>query len=314
MKLGVTFGHSLDPSEIVAGAVRCEKSGFDAIFVSESTGIDSLSVLGAIAAKTNQITLGSGVVNVYSRSATQLAMAAVTLGELSKWRFVLGIGASSKGVVSGWHGLEFSNQLQKVSESIDSMRKKIEQTGSKLHAEYTAKIPILLAAVGQKMISLARSKADGVIFFLRPLDLMKKDDLDAFDGSFQVCTSVVTCVSEQPEAAESRVRKTVAFYIAFGEAYRRLLVKQELLSDAVADSIRSEWMRGKIEQSATLVPRELLEQVAIFGKPADCKKKIEEYSSVHSLSHLLLQFNPGSNDLAESLSLLGMLSEKATMK
>jgi alkanesulfonate monooxygenase SsuD/methylene tetrahydromethanopterin reductase-like flavin-dependent oxidoreductase (luciferase family) len=125
---------------------------------------------------------------------------------------------------------------------------------------------------------------------------------------------VVTCVSEQPEAAESRVRKTVAFYIAFGEAYRRLLVKQELFSDEVADSIRGEWMRGKIEQSAALVPRELLEQVAIFGRPNDCRKKIEEYRSIHALSHLTFQFNAGASNLVESFSLLRDLADKATMK
>ncbi len=315
MKLGASLGHSLSPSEMISGSIFCEKSGFDALFVSESTGLDSLTVLGAIAAKTNGITLGSGVVNVYSRSATQLAMAAATLDELSNSRFMLGIGASSKSVVSGWHGLEFSNQMRRVSEYIDSLRERIKETRSKLGAKASTDTRVLLAAVGEKMISLARSKADGVIFFLRPLDLIGENQ-ETGNHSFLRMASVVTCVSEQPKMAEDRVRKTVAFYITFGEAYRRLLLREDmgLLSVEVADSIRREWLKGKAEQAASLVPLELLNQVSIFGSTAECRKMIEQYRSIHNLSYLLLQYNPGASNLLESLSLFGKLSDKATMK
>ena len=311
MKLGVSFGHSLDPSETVQGAVFCETSGFETLFVSESTGIDSLTLLGAIATKTSTIGIGTGVVNVYSRSATQLAMASTTLSELSNWRFTLGIGSSSKSVVSDWHELDYSNQLQRVSASIDLIRKKIDQTNAKLRSKTSSKIPIILAAVGQNMISLARRKADGLIFFMRPLTRIRKDSGGSVTGDFQTCASVVTCVSEQEKTAENRVRKTVAFYVAFGEAYRKLLVAKdlELLPDDVATSIRREWMRGKIELSASLVPDDLLEEVTIFGNPASCRRKIEEYREIEALSVLALQFNPGSNNLQESISLLGKLAK-----
>ena len=311
MKLGVSFGHSLDPSETVQGAVFCETSGFETLFVSESTGIDSLTLLGAIATKTSTIGIGTGVVNVYSRSATQLAMASTTLSELSNWRFTLGIGSSSKSVVSDWHELDYSNQLQRVSASIDLIRKKIDQTNAKLRSKTSSKIPIILAAVGQNMISLARRKADGLIFFMRPLTRIREDTGGSVTGDFQTCASVVTCVSEQEKTAENRVRKTVAFYVAFGEAYRKLLVAKdlELLPDDVATSIRREWMRGKIELSASLVPDDLLEEVTIFGNPASCRRKIEEYREIEALSVLALQFNPGSNNLQESISLLGKLAK-----
>ena len=316
MKLGVSFGHSLNPTEMVDGAVTCEKLGFDALFVSESTGIDALSVLGAIAAKTSRTEIGSGVVNVYSRSPTQLAMAASTLSELSAGRFVLGIGSSSKAVITGWHGLEYANQLRTVSDSIDSLRKKIGETKSRLRGKSPDKFTILLAAVGENMVSLARTKADGLIFFLRPLNLIRKDLVGTDASAFRICVSVVTCVSEHVDAAEERVRRTLAFYIAFGEAYRKLLVSRGdgLLSNVLATSIRNEWVRGKSQQSAALVPLELLEQLAIFGTPAECKKKVEEYRSIHALSTLLLQFNAGSDNLAESFSLFGKLADEAIVK
>ncbi|MHB1868364.1 MAG: LLM class flavin-dependent oxidoreductase [Nitrososphaerales archaeon] len=316
MKLGVSFGHSLNPIEMVVGATSCERFGFEALFVSESTGIDALSVLGAIAAKTSRIEIGSGVVNVYSRSPTQLAMAASTLSELSGGRFVLGIGSSSKAVISGWHGLEYTNQLRTVSDSIDSIRKRFGEANSKLRGKSPEKITILLAAVGQKMISLACSKADGLIFFLRPLNQIRKDALGIDASAFRLCASVATCVSDQAEAAKRRVRRTIAFYIAFGEAYRKLLVSggDGLLTKEVSASIRNEWMRGKSEASAALVPLDLLEQLAIFGTPAECKRKVEEYRSIHAISMLLLQFNAGSENLAESFSLLGKLADEAIVK
>ena len=100
MKTAITFGHGLSPSEIVLGVKRSEEYGFDFAWISESTGIDAISVLGSIAGETKRIELGSGIVNVYSRTPAQIAMSAVTIDELSGGRFTLGVGASSKNVVA----------------------------------------------------------------------------------------------------------------------------------------------------------------------------------------------------------------------
>ncbi len=314
MKLGISFGHGIEPIGIVAASAIVEKSGYDYLWVSESTGFDALSVLGAVAVKTGKIKIGSGIVNVYSRSAVQLAMAAATLDELSNGRFTLGIGASSKGVVSNWHGVPFGDQLEKVSESIRILRQKLsaQKEGSPNDSppgSSKKKIPILLAAVGERMTRLAMSEADGVLFFMRPHSVIKEQVPALASVGKKICVSVVSCASSDPRVAESKVRRTVAFYLTFGDSYRRFIESHD--SRPELDLVRREWLKGKRDEAGSLIPIDLLRDVAIFGTPQECARVIEdEYRPINGLSVLALQFNPGERSEEASLSAFSRIHHK----
>ncbi len=312
MKVAVSLGHGLAPSEVVAASRKLERFGCDFVWVSESVGFDSLSILGAIAAQTKEIGLGTGVVNVYSRSATQLAMAAATLDELSSGRFALGIGASSVEVVQRWHGSEFKGQLRRMSDYADSLKAKLRQGNPDLPIPFSSilhDIPVFFAGVGDQMLHLAKRKADGVLFFMRPLPDVRARCRELASPSFRVRANVVTCVSAVREAAEARARKTVAFYICHGGAYGRLvarLARPGAERDAIT-AVRDAWSKGRREEAARRVPRDILSQVAIFGTPADCRRTMEEYSDIPGLDMLGLQFNAGEESFEESLNLYSTL-------
>ncbi len=320
--MGITFGHGLSPSETLLAAESCERYGFDSILVSESTGADSLSILGAIAARTNTIKIGSGIVNVYSRSPVQLAMAAATLHNLSKGRFFLGIGASSKGVVENWHGLEYTRQFEKTREAIETIREKLgknDRGGAPpqqlallgLGHHPLSDIPVILAAVGDRMVLLAKEKCDGVLFFMRPFSRLKEDVESLVQGGsssrFSVNSSVPCCVSSSSEVAENRVRHTIAFYLTYGQAYRGFIEKNlsAKFSQDTSNAIRDSWLKGKREEASRLVPRELLDELAIYGTARECATKIsEEFAKLQKdaeLSTLYLQFNQGEKTLEGSL-------------
>ena len=159
------------------------------------------------------------------------------------------------------------------------------------------------------MLKLAKQKADGILFFMRPFHDVKARCRQLPSASFRVCANVVTCVSADREAAETRVRKTVAFYISNGRAYSRLIERlalQEENQDAIA-AVRHDWLKGRREDAARRVPRELLGEVAIFGTPTDCRRAIERYSRVAGLHMLGLQFNAGESNIGESLNLYSTL-------
>ncbi len=310
------MGHGLTPSEVVEIAGRVERSGYDFVWVSESTGFDSLPILGAIATQTKKIGLGTGVVNVYSRSATQLAMAAATIEELSPGRFILGIGASSKGVVADWHRLDFRGQLVRVEAYVDALAAKLKKERARLPVPFSSvrrDIPLFLAGVGDQMVSLAKRKADGVLFFMRPLPEVSTKSRELSSDSFRVCANVVACVSSDRRAAEARARKTVAFYLTYGDSYRRLIQLRDhsgVVSEAIA-TVRNDWLKGRKEDAARKVPEELLRDVAIYGRPSDCRRGVEEYSQVKGLHMLGLQFNPGERSLAESMKLFSSLPDNS---
>ena len=312
MKLAVSLGHGLTPSESVDAAVKLERFGYDFLWVSESVGFDSLPVLGAAANRTSKIGLGTGVVNVYSRSATQIAMAAATIDALSHGRFILGIGASSAGVVEGWHGLNFKGQLNRVAEYTDELRSKLRRrSGLPLPFSHLRNnVPVFVAGVGDRMVALAKRRADGVLFFMRPFSDVEVQCRRLASRSFRMCANVVSCVSDNQSAAEMRARRTVAFYLTYGEAYRRLVVRLSPHGvGEVISAVRSDWLKGRSESASKRIPDALLDELAIYGTPSDCRKRIEEYSRIKGLHMLGLHFNPVGRSISESIAMLASLPE-----
>ena len=75
-----------------------------------------------MALHTKRIKLGTGIVNVYSRSPAVLAMAAATLDEISGGRFIMGIGTSGANVIEGLHGRKYEKPLTQVRDVIRVVR------------------------------------------------------------------------------------------------------------------------------------------------------------------------------------------------
>src|SRR5439155_27044704 len=124
MKLGLTLPYegSLSFPEAVELAQGAEALGFESVWVPEAYGTDAVSILGALAARTERIQLGTGIVNVFSRTPALLAHTAATLDLLSGGRFILGLGTSGHQVVTGWHGMDFDQPLIRMRETIAIVR------------------------------------------------------------------------------------------------------------------------------------------------------------------------------------------------
>jgi alkanesulfonate monooxygenase SsuD/methylene tetrahydromethanopterin reductase-like flavin-dependent oxidoreductase (luciferase family) len=120
--LAVTFPPMETRREVLVNtAVRAEELGYDGFFVTEAWGLDALCLLAEIATKTQRITLGTGVLGVWSRSSATLAMAAATLSQISGSRFILGLGASTPQLVEGLHDVAFTSP-------VDQLRRVVTQT------------------------------------------------------------------------------------------------------------------------------------------------------------------------------------------
>src|SRR2546423_13062615 len=101
---------------------RAEAAGYTDLWSGETSGPDGFTPLAFAAAWTERARLGTGVVGVMTRGPALLAQQAASLADGSGGRFVLGIGASSDRIVSGWNAMDFSHPLARVSESIDFLR------------------------------------------------------------------------------------------------------------------------------------------------------------------------------------------------
>lgn len=185
MELSVNVDLTVPVAELRPYLCAVEAAGADMAWVAEAYGRDAASLLGYCAAVTDRMRLGSGIVNVYSRSPTLLAQTAATLDELTGGRFELGLGSSGPQVIEGWHGMPFDKPLTRTREVVAVCRQAwrrevVSFDGSVIQvpldpargtglgkplklitAPTRPDIPVWLASIGPRNVQLAAEIAHG---------------------------------------------------------------------------------------------------------------------------------------------------------
>ena len=122
MKLATSISYSGDFHADVSRIQELEKAGLDLVWVPEAYTFDAISQVGFLAAKTERVEIGTGIINVFSRTATAIAQTAAGCDFVSDGRFVLGLGASGPQVIEGFHGVPYEHPMPRIREYIDVCR------------------------------------------------------------------------------------------------------------------------------------------------------------------------------------------------
>jgi F420-dependent oxidoreductase-like protein len=122
MKLATTINYSGDFHADVTRIQELENAGLDLVWVPEAYSFDAISQVGYLAAKTERVEIGTGIINVFSRTATAIAQTAAGCDFVSDGRFVLGLGASGPQVIEGFHGVPYEHPMPRIREYIDVCR------------------------------------------------------------------------------------------------------------------------------------------------------------------------------------------------
>ena len=122
MKLAMMINYSGDFQADVARIQDLEQAGLDLVWVPEAYSFDAISQVGYLAAKTERIEIGTGIINVFSRTATAIAQTAAGCDFVSDGRFVLGLGASGPQVIEGFHGVPYEHPMPRIREYIEVCR------------------------------------------------------------------------------------------------------------------------------------------------------------------------------------------------
>src|SRR4051794_20771721 len=123
MRLSMNMSYAGGFKETVQQIVDLEQAGLDIVWVAEAYSFDAISQMGYLAAKTDRIQIGSGIVNVYSRTAAVMAMTFAGLDYVSDGRIICGLGASGPQVIEGFHGVPYEKPMQRIKEYIEVCRK-----------------------------------------------------------------------------------------------------------------------------------------------------------------------------------------------
>ena len=314
MRIACSLGSVLSIREVLECAESVAGTDVEAIWIPETWGMESYAIQSAVASRTTRQKIGSSIVNVYSRSPATIAMGAATLDTISGKRALIGLGTSSVPIVEGLHGYRLSSPLQRTREYVEIIRlalsgQRIDYAGkifnlrgfSLLARPPRQSIPIYLAAVNQKMVDLAWQIADGVIFYLRPKDEMARTiSRMQSQRRIDVACQLITCVSEDPDMAERRAKKTLAFYVAVGRIYREFLAENGFAKEAgrILEEYKASGL-GSLEDS---VPDRMVEELCIAGTPDSCKRQLRRFRQT-GMDMPIIQFNP-VGDTKESFGLL----------
>ncbi len=300
MRTATTVELSGAADEVVELVVEAEKLGLDVCWVAEAWGADAPSALGYIAAHTQRMLLGSGVLQVGTRSPVMVAQTAITLSNLSNGRFLLGLGASGPQVIEGLHGVSFSRPLARVSETVDIVRQvfaggKISYSGNEFQIprpggeavpmrlstrpEHT--IPIYLAALSPAMLRLTGQIADGWLgtsfvpegaanAYFSHLD----NGLTAAGrtrADIDICQGAEVAFASDEEDLQSMVadrKKELAFSLGgMGSSstnYYNQAYSRQGWADVAAE-VRKRWQRGDREGAAGLVTDEMVLATTLIG-------------------------------------------------
>ena len=307
-KLGYSLGPLLSMREILLCAKMADQQeNVDSLWVPESWGRESFATLGAISQVTKKVSLGTSIINIYSRTPAIVAMAATTLDMLSDNRTIIGLGASTAAIVENWHGLKFNRPASRMKEYIECLRlmtrgEKVKYNGEFfqinnfkiLHQSQRANIPIFMAAVNKKMVSMASKLADGILLYLRPLEELKRTATElkqATKGkSFEIACSFICAMSnKEPEKARARAATTLAFYIAVGEYYSKFLADNGFKIEV--EEITAEYRKAGADNAAKYVSDRMLSSLVICGNSEECRESLSKFLST-GITLPIIQFNP----------------------
>ena len=123
MRLSMAINYSGGFRESARQVVELEKAGLDIVWVAEAYSFDAISQMGYLAAITDRVQIGSGIVNVYSRTPALMAMTFAGLDYVSDGRAICGLGASGPQVIEGFHGVAYEKPMTRIKEYIEVCRK-----------------------------------------------------------------------------------------------------------------------------------------------------------------------------------------------
>lgn len=293
-------GFSLTCDALGARAVaelarQAERLGYTRLFNAESVELEAVATATAAIMTTNHALIGTGIVNVFSRTPFSLALAAATLADLSNGRFALGLGSSSAALVEGAHGLAYERPLTRTARTVETVRALLagdpvrHPGGSgRLLRPPTQPVPIVLAAVGPKMLKLAGKVADGVLLAMQS----PQSTAAARSSIGPESTLMVRILVAQPgddPAALAHARRLLASYLAV-PAYATQL--REGGHAAVLDRVAAAVRTGGRAAGAQAVSDDLLADRIVVGTFAEQQRRLAEYRAAGTEIDLLTFITP----------------------
>jgi F420-dependent oxidoreductase-like protein len=284
MRIGIFAGHTANgPIDTTVAAARAAADdGFATFWLPQIFGMEALIALAVVGREVPGIELGTAVVPTYPRHPVTLAQEALTTQAISGGRLVLGIGLSHQPVIEGMFGLSFDRPLRHMREYLDVLVPLLRDgsvsaagetiTGrAALDVKGATPPPVLLAALGPKMLELAGSVVDGTVTWMtgpatieaHVVPVITAAAAAAGRAAPRVGVGLPVCITGDIDAARERAASLFEIYGTL-PSYRAMLDREGAAGPAdVALIGDEETVRAQVDRLASIGATEFVAN--IFG-------------------------------------------------
>ena len=219
--LGVwTWIDHLPAGDAVALVRQIDTWGYTALWIPEAVGRDPFTTLGFLAGQTDRIVLATGIASIYARDPMTMRAARDTLGEMAPGRFILGLGVSHAPMVTGARGHEYKAPVATMRGYLESMAKAIYAGPAP-----SFEVPVLLAALREKMLGLAGSQTRGAHpYFVTPEHTRRAREIMGPDA--WLCPEQKVLLDTDASSARATARQARHFLRGRSPARRRRAGRQ----------------------------------------------------------------------------------------
>lgn len=243
MRLTIFGGEVPTIDAAVAAAKQVEAEGFAGFYLPQIFGLDALTTLAIVGREVPRIELGTGVVPTYPRHPMMLAAQALTTQQASGGRLTLGIGLSHQIVIESMFGYSYDKPARHMREYLSILMPLLHGeasaftgetlTGNGSVAIETDPVPVLVAALGPRMLELAGQFTEGTITWMTgPATLdshivpsIQKAAADAGRPAPRIAVGLPVCVTDDADGARERAAKTFEIY-GMLPSYRAMLDRE----------------------------------------------------------------------------------------
>jgi len=282
MNFDVAVWSERDPWRIINAAEKID-GRIEGLWLPETVELDSVSILGAIAARTSRLKLGAGILNIYTRTIPLIAMTAATLQLISKNRFSLGIGVSTDNILEK-HGSRIRQPLRQLRLAIQNLRFAHSHDHHKMSTgfrlPFSVSYPIYVGTIGEQISSLAGELADGLIFNCATPEYAKRlasraihaaEKIDRNRNELDIKNALIFSLDLQRDR-QSIIRR-LAYYGA-AASYNRMFEQSGFVTES--EQLSKAWQKKDPVEAQQAISDEMIETLTVT--PGNMTEIVQHYA------------------------------------
>ena len=268
-----------------------ETQGYDDLWLADAEGLeDPLTLAAGLGVACSRVRLCTGIVPVFNRPPALLATAVVAAEARAPGRLVLGLGASTPNMIERWYGLNYDKPLTRVRETVALLRQilaggktdfsgqTLRSHGFRLQSLPSAPVPLVLGAIGGKMLELAGEVADGVLlndftppdrmgYALERLDIGAKRAGRRVDD-LEIIKRRAFYLTDDTARGLEYFRQHLAFYASAAQ-YQNVMI--ELGYGQAVEEARAGYAARDRQRITAAISDEIVHRIFSFGNEAHCR-------------------------------------------